>query len=77
MDVTSLYTDVPVKEAIKVKVFADLLFKNVSLPVGRETFITLAEIASCNVVMVSHDGYYQQNDQLATGRPPASNLANG
>ena len=74
-DVTSLYTNVPVKEAIEV--CTDLLFKKCSLPVNRETFITLAEIASCNVIMSTHDGYYKQTDGLAMGSPPAPHLANG
>ena len=74
-DVTSLYTNVPVKEAIEV--CADLLFKQFSLPIDRETFITLAEIASCNVIMSTHDGYYQQIEGLAIGSPPAPHLANG
>ena len=61
----------PVKEAIEV------CFKQFLLPVDRETFITLAEIASCNVIMSTHDGYYQQIDGLAMGSPPAPHLANG
>ena len=74
-DVTSLYTNVPVKEAIEV--CADLLFQRLSLPVDKKTFITLAEIASCNVIMSTHDGFYQQTDGLAMGSPPAPHLANG
>ena len=74
-DVTSLYTNVPVKEAIEV--CADLLFQRLSLPVDKKTFIILAEIASCNVIMSTHDGFYQQTDGLAMGSPPAPHLANG
>ena len=48
-DVTSLYTNVPVKESIKV--CADLLFDKVSIQgIDKDTFITLAELACCNVV---------------------------
>ena len=46
-------------------------------PVDRDTFITLAKIASCDVLMSTHDGYYQQVDGLAMGSPPAPHLANG
>ena len=76
-DVSSLYTNVPVTEAINV--CADLLFRESSKkpPVDKITFIELAKIASCNVVMSTHDGYYQQVDGLAMGSPPAPPLANG
>ena len=72
---TSLYTNVPVNEAIQV--CADLLYKKFTLPVDKETFVTLAEIASCNVVMSTHDGFYRQLDGLAMGSAPAPFLANG
>jgi len=76
-DVSSLYTNVPVTEAIDV--CADLLFREGAEkpPVDKNTFIELAKIASCNVVMSTHDGYYQQVDGLAMGSPPAPPLANG
>ena len=74
-DVSSLYTNVPVKEAINR--CADLLFSRFTLPVDKETFIILAELASCNVVMSTCDGYYTQIDGLAMGSPCAPLLANG
>ena len=76
-DVTSLYTNVPVIEAINV--CADLLYngKQQAPPVDRETFVTLAKLSSCNVVMSTLDGYYKQVDGLAMGSPPAPYLANG
>ena len=76
-DVVSLYTNVPVNEAIHV--CADLMFngKNPTPPVDKATFIALAEIASCDVIMSTHDGYYIQKDGLAMGSPPAPHLANG
>ena len=76
-DVSSLYTNVPVKEAIEV--CADLLFEKhkIGLPVDKQTFMTLAEIATCNVLMSTHDGFYKQIDGLAMGSPPAPHLANG
>ncbi len=46
-------------------------------PVSKATFIELAKIASCNVVMQTHDGFYKQIDGLAMGSPPAPHLANG
>ena len=42
-----------------------------------ETFIKLAIIASCDVVMSTHDGFFKQVDGLAMGSPPAPHLANG
>ena len=75
-DIVSLYTNVPVKESIKV--CADLLFKKVPMKsVDKETFITLAELACCNVVFSTHRGFYTQKDGLAMGSPPAPMLANG
>ena len=51
-DVVSLYTNVPVKESIQI--WADLLFDKykIGLPVDKDTFIELAMIASCDVVML-------------------------
>ena len=46
-------------------------------PVDKNTFIDLAKIASCNVMMSTHDGYYQQVDGLVLGSPQAPPLANG
>ena len=75
-DVSSLYTNVPVKESIEV--CADLLFNRVSFDgIDKETFIKLAELACCNVVFSTHLGYYVQKDGLAMGSPPAPHLANG
>ena len=68
-DFCSLYTNMPVKEAIGV--CADLLFNKhkIGLPVDRETFVKLAEIASCNVITSIHDGFYEQIDGLAMATP--------
>ena len=37
----------------------------------------LVRMASCDVLMLTHDGYYKQKDGLAMGSPPAPHLANG
>merc|ERR1711867_215306 len=77
-DVVSLYTNVPVLEAIEV--CTDLLF---NLPMDRrpkidkETFTVLAKIASCDVLLSTHNGFYIQRDGLAMGSPPAPHFANG
>ena len=60
-----------------INICADLLFSRCSIPVSKEVFIKLAQIASCDVVMSTHDGYYRQVDGLAMGSPPAPHLANG
>ena len=44
---------------------------------SKNTFVILTKIASCNVVMLTHDGFYIQKDGLAMGSPPAPHLANG
>ena len=58
---------------------ADLLYNGnqASPPVDKETFVELAKLASCNVIMSTHDGFYNQKDGLAMGSPPAPYLANG
>ena len=77
-DVVSLYTNVPVLEDITL--CTDMLY---NMPVDqqptidKDTFITLAKIASYNVIMLTHDGFYKQIDGLAMGSPPAPHLANG
>ena len=77
-DVTSLYTNVPVDEAIQLA--ADKLYSgNPDIkcpPVDRDTFITLTNLASKNVVMWTPDGYYRQKDGLVMGSQPAGPLTN-
>ena len=74
-DVTSLYTNVPVHEAIDI--CTELLFsgKYQLPPVNKNTFKTLLTISSSNVLILAHDGYYRQRDGLAMGIPPAPPLA--
>ena len=77
-DVSSLYTNVPVMEAIVY--CAELLYGLAAEkrpPVDQKTFIILAKIASCDVIMSTHKGFYKQIDGLAMGSPPAPHLANG
>ena len=76
-DIVSLYTNVPVHEPIHH--CADLLYNNDNElpPVSKETFIELATMSNCNVLMLTHDGFYRQKDGLAMGSPPAPILANG
>ena len=75
--VASLYTNVSVSEAIKV--CSDLLFlgKYQLRHVNRPTLKKLLEIATCNILMLIHDGYYHQYDGLAISSRPAPSLANG
>ena len=75
-DVTSLYTNVPVKEAIREA--AERLYSgDVKVPpVDKETFIALATVSCTDVVMSTHEGTYKQVDGLAMGSPPAPLLAN-
>ena len=77
-DVSSLYTNVPVMESIQD--CADLMYrkdaKHGSPSFSKEVFIELAILASCNVVMMTHKGYYKQVEGLAMGSPIAPYLAN-
>ena len=75
-DVVSLYTNVPVMEAIQEA--ADRLYcgEFELPPVSKGTFIELLKLASTNVIMSTCDGYYVQKDGLAMGSPPAPLLAN-
>ena len=62
-----------------IETCADLLFRDnmKKIPVEKSVFIELTKIASCDVIMSKHDGYYKQIDGLAMGSPPAPHLANG
>ena len=61
-----------------IEIYVDMLFDKVKMKsIDKETFITLAELACCNVIFLTHDGYYIQKDGLAMGSPPAPHLANG
>ena len=75
-DVTSLLTNVPVKEAIFEA--AEKLYsgKFPMPPVDKETFIIFAELATTNVLMLTHDGPYRQIAGLAVGSQPAPPLSN-
>ena len=76
-DVVSLYTNVPVAEAIEH--CANLLYNEnqEAPPIDKEIFIELAKLSSCDVIMSTHDGFYKQIDGLAMGSPPAPFIANG
>ena len=76
-DVSSLYTNVPVYEAMEE--CTNLLYSGSykKPPVDKETFKELLEMCSCNVIMLTNDGYFQQTEGLAMGSPPAPLLANG
>ena len=54
-----------------------LLFKVSSLSVDTSTLSDLAEIACCDTIFSTHDGFYIQKEGLAMGCPPAPHLANG
>ena len=77
-DVSSLYTNVPIEESIHD--CANLLYaekNHKGVPYfSKETFIKLALMATSNVIMLTHDGYYKQTDGLAMGSPLAPFLAN-
>ena len=43
----------------------------------KETFKVIAEIACCDTIFATHDGFYVKKEGLSMGCPTASNLANG
>ena len=59
---------------------ADLMYrkdaKHGSLSFSKEVFFELAILASCDVVMMTHKGYYKQVEGIAMGSPIAPYLAN-
>ena len=77
-DVTSLYTNVPVEEAIALA--ADKLYDDDSItnkpPVDKATFRELARLCSTNILLQTHDGYFRQTDGLVMGTPPAMQFSN-
>ena len=74
-DVVSLYTNVPVKEAIGIA--AEKLYDLDDVPpVDKETFITSANLCCSDVLLRSNNGVYVQKDGLAMGIQPAPLLAN-
>ena len=76
-DVSSLYTNVPVYEAMEecTNLFYSGRYKKP--PVDKQTFRELLESCSFNVIMLTNEGYYQQIEGLAMGSPPVPLLANG
>ena len=76
-DVTALYTNVPVEDAILL--VADKLYDSSDLqkpPCNKQTFIELARLATTNVLLQTHNSVYRQTDGLAMGTPPAMQLSN-
>ena len=75
-DVSLLYTNVPVQEAIET--VADLLYSSEhQLPLlDKATFKELLKLCTCNVLIKTHNGFYQQIDRQAMGSLPAPILAN-
>ena len=59
-DVSSLYTNVPINEAIEEA--ADRLYSGdfPTPPVSKETFTTLTKLSTTNVILSTHDGLYQR-----------------
>ena len=72
----SLYTNVPVYEAIKLAVERLYSGEFECPPMSKDTFIKLLELCSTNVMMLTHEGYYIQKDGLVIGSHPAPLLEN-
>ena len=74
-DITPLHTNVLAKAIFEAP--EKLYSRKFAMPtVGKETFIILAELATTNAVMFTHDESYCQIDGLAMGYQPALPLSN-
>ena len=75
MDVESLYTNVPVVEAILLA--ADKLYASDKQPsIDKDTFIRLLSLAVTNVYFMANGRWYKQCDGVAMGSALAVILAN-
>ena len=76
LDVVSLYTNVPLDEAVQI-VAEDIYNEtNTTPPVDKPTFIELMRMATKNVLFLSPNGSYRQIDGVAMGSPLGPALAN-
>ena len=75
LDVESLFTTVPVREAIDVT--AELLYTSgvKMLPVDRTTFTELLEFVKIIALFLTEFGYYRQADDATVGNPLGPLLA--
>lgn len=75
-DVESLYTNVPLREAIEIT--ANTVYDNPlhTFPFSKDIFIKLLELATLDSFFVFDHGVYQQIDGVAMGSPLAPALAN-
>ena len=76
-DVTSLFTNVPVKEAIKIS--AEYLYggnNDIQPPITQDVFTKLMELATIGVEFVFGESLYKQVDGVAMGSPLGPALAN-
>ena len=70
VDVESLYTDIPVEEAINVTL--DYMFKStklINVPSNRNQVKRLLELSICNVPFRFQNKMYRQIDRVAMGNP--------
>ena len=75
LDVKSLYTNIPVNEAIEI-VLRRLYSSDQSLELSRSTSKTLLKLAVTNVCFKCNDRWFCQVDDLTMGASLAVNLAN-
>lgn len=75
-DVVSLYTNVPVQEAIDISTTLLYSGKYKEPPIDKESFKKLLTICVKDVIMLTNDGFYRQKDGLAMGSSPSPMLAN-
>jgi hypothetical protein len=75
-DIESLYTNIPLREAIEVAVDTVFSDNDNTVPFDRSTFKELLELSLIDSVFLFDNKIYQQVDGVAMGSPLAPSLAN-
>ena len=77
LDVESLFTNVPVNEALEYT--TELMYSpnhDFAPPIDQDTFVKLLKLVCVDVVFSTHQGYFKQVDGVAMGSPLGPLLAN-
>ena len=77
LDITSLYTNIPVAETIDL-ILDNIYTTSVSIYKGisRENFRKLLQLALCNTYFKFNSKIYKQKEGLAMGQSPSPTVAN-
>ena len=75
-DIDSLYTNVPIKEAIKIVADKMYINNNSFRGLSKSKFTELLQLVVNDSYFIFNDEYYKQVDGLAMGNPISATLAN-